>query len=40
MLMAEYGVHHLPVVRGERPAGEVGLGDVARAAPAESELRR
>jgi CBS domain-containing protein len=37
MLMAEYGVHHLPVVRGERPVGLVG--DVARATPAESEPR-
>jgi CBS domain-containing protein len=31
-LMAEYGIHHLPVVDGERPIGMVGLRDVVRAA--------
>lgn len=36
LLMAEYGVHHLPVVEGGRPVGMVGLGDVARSALAES----
>jgi sulfide:quinone oxidoreductase len=38
MLMAEYGVYHLPVVRGERPVGVVGMRDVASAAPAQSAL--
>jgi sulfide:quinone oxidoreductase len=29
-LMTEYGIHHLPVVDGERPVGIVGLRDLAR----------
>jgi sulfide:quinone oxidoreductase len=29
-LMTEYGVHHLPVVEGDRPVGMVGLRDVTR----------
>ena len=29
-LMTEYGIHHLPVVDGERPVGMVGLRDVTR----------
>jgi sulfide:quinone oxidoreductase len=29
-LMTEYGIHHLPVVDGERPVGMVGLRDVSR----------
>jgi len=29
-LMTEYGIHHLPVVNGERPVGMVGLRDVSR----------
>jgi sulfide:quinone oxidoreductase len=35
-LMTEYGVHHLPVVEGERPVGMVALGDVARSQRAAS----
>jgi CBS domain-containing protein len=31
-LMIEYGIHHLPVVEGERPVGLVGLRDTTRAA--------
>jgi CBS domain-containing protein len=30
MLMVEYQVHRLPVVRDDRPVGLVGLRDVAR----------
>jgi CBS domain-containing protein len=29
-LMAEHGIHHLPVVEGERPIGMVGARDVIR----------
>lgn len=29
-LMTEYGIHHLPVVEGDRPVGIVGLRDVTR----------
>jgi sulfide:quinone oxidoreductase len=32
LLMTERGVHHLPVVAGERPIGMVGLRDVTRSA--------
>ena len=36
VLMTEYGIHHLPVVDGERPIGLVRLRDVVRATgPAE-----
>ena len=28
--MAEHGIHHLPVVDGQRPVGMVGMRDVAR----------
>ena len=27
-LMATHGIHHLPVVDGERPVGQVGLRDL------------
>ena len=30
-LMSEYGIHHLPVVEGERPIGMIGLRDVTPA---------
>ncbi len=30
-LMTEHGIHHLPVVDGERPVGMIGLRDVVRA---------
>ena len=29
-LMREYGIHHLPVVEGERPIGLIGMRDVLR----------
>jgi CBS domain-containing protein len=29
-LMTEYGIHHLPVVEGDRPVGIVGLREVTR----------
>jgi sulfide:quinone oxidoreductase len=32
LLMAEHGIHHLPVVADERPVGLVGLPDVVRSA--------
>jgi CBS domain-containing protein len=32
LLMSELGVHHLPIVSGERPIGMVGLRDVTRSA--------
>jgi sulfide:quinone oxidoreductase len=31
-LMTEYGIHHLPVVEGERPVGMIGLRQAAREA--------
>jgi CBS domain-containing protein len=33
-LMTEHGIHHLPVVVGERPVGMVGMRDVVRAGSA------
>jgi sulfide:quinone oxidoreductase len=30
VLMTEHGIHHLPVVEGERPVGLLGMRDVAR----------
>lgn len=30
VLMTEHGIHHLPVVEGERPVGMIGMRDVAR----------
>jgi sulfide:quinone oxidoreductase len=33
LLMTEHGIHHLPVVDGERPIGLVRLRDVVRAVP-------
>jgi sulfide:quinone oxidoreductase len=30
VLMSEHGIHHLPVVEGERPVGMIGMRDVAR----------
>ena len=35
--MTEHGVHHLAVVDGERPVGDIGTREVTRGA--ESELR-
>jgi sulfide:quinone oxidoreductase len=32
LLMTEYGIHHLPVVDGERPIGMIGLRDTTRSA--------
>ena len=33
--MTEHGIHHLPVVEGERPVGMVGMRDVVRSASSE-----
>lgn len=37
-LMTEYGVHHLPVVEGERPVGMVGLRDLTRSRQSQERL--
>ena len=34
LLMAEHGIHHLPVVDGERPIGMLGFRQAAQARPA------
>jgi CBS domain-containing protein len=34
LLMAERGIHHLPVVEGERPIGMLGFRQAAQARPA------
>ena len=36
LLMAEHGIHHLPIVDGERPIGMLGFRQVAHARPASS----
>ena len=32
ILMTEHGIHHLPVVEGERPVGMIGMREVMRSA--------
>jgi sulfide:quinone oxidoreductase len=39
LLMADYGVHHLPVVEGARPVGVVAMQDLVRATAPSSPVR-
>ena len=39
LLMAEHGIHHLPVVDGERPIGMLGFRQAAQARPASVRTR-
>ena len=39
ILMAEHGIHHLPVIDGERPIGLVGMRDVVRSTGPHAEMR-
>jgi CBS domain-containing protein len=34
LLMAQHGIHHLPVVDGDRPIGMLGFRQAAQARPA------
>jgi len=39
VLMADYAIHHLPVVEGDRPVGVLGMRDVVRSTTPSSPIR-